>query len=1290
MNSKSDLTLKHLDQVMQRDRFRLRRTLERMRRGELNAAEQQKLVQDFQKSTQRLEQRRSLVPEIHLDPELPIFDRAAEIAETIRDNPVTVIAGATGSGKSTQLPLIALQAGFGVRGVIGHTQPRRIAARGVAARVAEQLRCPLGNQVGFKIRFNDRTDERTLVKLMTDGILLAETQTDRFLDQYDLIIVDEAHERSLNIDFLLGILHRTLRRRPDLRLVITSATIDTQRFAEHFQDLFGNPVPVIEVEGRTWPVEIEYRPLEDWTDDGDVTQGVVDSVQHALSQVDGDLLVFLPTEHDIRTASRKLKGIVGHAVDVLPLYARLSTEQQNLIFRPGKRRRVVLATNVAESSVTVPRIRAVIDTGTARISRYAPRSKVQRLPIEPVSQASADQRAGRCGRIGPGLCIRLYSEEDYQSRPRYTTPEIRRTNLASVILQSMHLKLGALDQFPFIDPPGSEAIRDGYRTLTEIQAIDRHRRLTPLGKKMARLPVDPRIARMVFAADQEGCLGEILIIAAALEVQDPRIRPAEQRAAADAAHEAFQHPTSDFLSYLKLWDFVHELREKLSRSQFQKACRQNFLSTVHLRNWTEVYRQLQSMVRDLGLKPGPRRDDHDAIHRSLLTGLLSGIAQRTDRNEYTAAGGVKFFLWPGSGLFESRPEWIVVSELVETGRRYGRVAAAIDPRWLERLASHLVRRRYVDPHWSRKRRTVMGYENVTLFGLPIVARRRVKFGPHDPETARELFVQHALVDGDWDGGFDFYQANRDLLSQLEQRAAQTRDSRWIPDPYRLAECYRQRLPDDVFDAASLKRALRQNEGLDDTLRLEASDVCSMPEDQRSETDFPPAAKAGSMVIPIDYRFQPGADDDGATIRIPRVALGQLDDVQLGWLIPGWYEPRIIAMIRSLPKAIRRQLVPAPETAAAVARSLAVGEGRFEEAVARELSKIAGQPIEPGWLDDSKAGPEFRVNIEVIDDDGEVVARGRSMVEVRSELPGEPGSEPVVIVDTDWHRDGLVEWDWDELPESVRVQRGNTQMDLYPAIMDQGEAVGLRLFDSADMARTATGEGLTRLLAIRHRRLLRSQVNWLPDFETAAIALAPWVDSKTLKSELMALIARVGIVEGRPWPNNRESWEAWQEDASERIGMATQDIARWLSKLGRSVQNARLAWESIADRFEASRRDIENQVQVLLAEGFLIKTPWTWLREYPRYFEAIAMRVERLPTTDPQKELAWIEELAGYWSQYSEMLGKHRTHQLVDPELDQFRWMIEEYRVSLFAQRLGTRVSVSPQRLERQWQKVRRV
>lgn len=1284
---------------MLRDQFRFRRDLKRLQDSRKEtpvgddtndplAALCQRITESVDRRKNRLENR----PKVAVDQGLPIFERQAEIIDAIQNNQVVVISGETGSGKSTQLPLMALEAGFGIGGLIGHTQPRRIAARGVANRIAEQIGSRLGLDVGFKIRFDDKTTPDSFIKLMTDGILLAETQTDRFLDQYELIIVDEAHERSLNIDFLLGYLQRVLEKRKDFRLIITSATIDTQRFAEHFSTA-GQQVPIIDVEGRTFPVDIRYEPPEVLADGTarDLEEHLVDVCGQLAGVDDGDMLIFLPTEADIRSATDKLNAarLPGRKTEVLPLYARLSTDQQNLIFQPGKARRIVLATNVAESSITVPRIRFVVDTGTARISHYAARSKVQRLPIQAISQASANQRSGRCGRVGPGVCVRLYDQEDFESRPRFTTPEIRRTNLASVILQTLALRLGPIDEFPFIDPPRLEAIRDGFKTLHEIGAVDDRRRLTPLGKKLSRMPVDPRIGRMVFAGDQENCLAEVLVIAAALEIQDPRVRPPEKRKVADAAHEKFLHETSDFMSLLKIWDFYHDQKKKLSASKLRRCCVQNFLSFPLMRQWIDIHRQLCSMARGQRLKTHDRKDDYDAIHRSLLTGLLSGVALKSEKHEYTGAGNVRFNLWPGSGIFESKPQWIMVAEIVETSRRYGRTCAKIDVQWVERLAEHLIKHRYEDPHWSKKQQSVMASEHVTLFGIPIVSGRKVGYGKIDPEVSRNLFIDQGLVENQFEGKFDFLTHNRWLLDQVKSEADKTRDRELIVDHYTLEAFYQNHLPQDIFNAATLKNVLRTNPELDETLRMTRADLLPGSNVENTEGKFPDKVKIGSMQIPVKYRFAPGANDDGATIQVPVEGVGQLDDIQTGWMIPGMMEPRVIALIRSLPKSVRRNLVPAPDTAKIVAQQVEFGKGRFIEAVAQQLSRIGGLPIDETMFKTEKLDSHLHVNLEVVDADGTTVAQGRSIGEIRQQLGAEHVSTIVEVEDETWNQDGLRDWAWTEFPREIMISRGHTQLGAFPTIVDQGDSVGLRLSDSANASDVTTRQGLVRLLQIQNKKAIRSQVNWLPGLDQCMLTLGRMASAGDIKKHLADLIARVAFVEREKIPRSLEQFAKLQANSAERIGIASQEIARWLPKFASDVQQVELLLEDLPTRFGSTKGDIRQQIEGLKTEGFLAMTPWQWLQHYPRYFAAMSYRMSKMSSTPADKDQESRNLVSNFWQRYEQMRDFHKAQAIVDAELEQFRWMIEEYRVSLFAQQLGTAVKASSTRLDKQWAKVRK-
>jgi ATP-dependent helicase HrpA len=1292
-----------IQQAMLRDRHALRGQWKTIQQWQRQAKPIDQLVEKFNAALARslniADQRSNRRPNVRFDQDLPILAHREEIAATIRDHQVVVISGETGSGKSTQLPKIALDAGFGIHGLIGHTQPRRIAARSIANRVADELGVSLGTDVGFKIRFTDKTSPLTFIKLMTDGILLAETQNDRFLEQYELLVIDEAHERSLNIDFLLGYLNRILPNRPELRVIVTSATIDAERFSRHFAD-GDRSAPVLRVSGRTYPVEVRYRPLEvadEDVQDSEQINGILAAV-HELAAIDrGHILVFLPTERDIRETARRLRaekfaGDGSRKTEILPLYARLSTAEQNKVFQPASHRRIVLATNVAESSLTVPGIRYVVDTGTARISRYSPRSKVQRLPIEAVSRASADQRQGRCGRVADGICIRLFGQSDFENRSQFTTPEVQRTNLASVILQAKALKLGPVDEFPFLDPPRPETIRDGYKTLFEIGAVDERRELTEIGRVLSRLPLDPRIGRVVLAGDEENCLEEILIIAAALENQDPRERPYEKRQAADEAHTKFVDERSDFLSFLKLWDFYHQLKERLSRSQLRKACTQNFLSLNRMREWTEIHRQLLQLAATQGLKPRSRQDDTTSVHRALLTGFLSGVAYRSGDVEYTGAGGIKFFLWPGSGVFEKKPKWAVVSEVLETTRRYGRIVAEISPNWVLPLAEHLVKRAYSDPHFHQKSGSVMAYERVTLYGLPIVAHQRVPYGHIDPTVAREIFIREGLAKQDLSITDKFYVHNERLLGQLAKQAAKTRRAEYLTDTYTIAAFYEARIPRDVVGLDSLRKWLRisQRHGAR-PLHMEIEDLAQLDQSPVTVEQFPDELKVASMNLPLSYAFSPGESEDGVSITVPEDALGHLDPGQLGWLVPGLLEEKIVALIRSLPKSIRRALIPAPDTAHKVASEIEFGQGDFLSSVAHRLAEVADEPIAVSDFQLEKISPHLEVNVRVTDQDGKVKAEGRSVIELRQRLGVEASQEIDVAGDDTWKRDGITSWDFGQLDETVTLSRGGVDLPAHPTLIDAGEDVQLRLLTSRWASRHYTRGGLRRLYVLNQRKQLHSQVSWLPDMDQLTIYVSQIMSADDLRRQLTDLIADIAFLrDEKKIPRNHEEFSTRLANSAERIGVATQNVAGLLPKLLRGVQDVRLAVEqNNASRFQYSVEDVQMQLTELTGGSFLVETPWRWLREFPRYFQAICYRLERLTSGPLERDRTLTEEIRELRRRYLDRKLEDEQAGRFDPELEMYRWMIEEYRVSAFAQPIGTIFSVSPQRLDKQWDKVGR-
>lgn len=1333
--------------AMHADRHNLRRQL----RAIAGAAEAGKPVDDrlarwqvqLARSIERCEARRAARPVLAFDPDLPVSGKREEIARAIAENQVVIVCGETGSGKSTQLPKICLEMGRGIAGLIGHTQPRRIAARSVATRIAEEVGSPLGREVGYKVRFSEALGPSTYIKLMTDGILLAESQGDPFFDQYDTIILDEAHERSLNIDFLIGYIKRLLPKRPDLRLIITSATIDAGRFAEHFATPTG-PAPVIEVSGRTYPVDVLWRPLVP-DENGDVPE-LYEAVQAAVDEVTridrGDVLIFMPTERHIHEMTKTLRGSslgngVGAATEILPLYARLSIPVQQRVFQPGGKRRIVLATNVAESSITVPRIRFVIDPGTARISRYSPRSKTQRLPIEPVSQASADQRRGRCGRVGPGICVRLFSQTDYEGRDRFTMPEIQRTNLASVILQMKTLRLGELDDFPLLDPPKPEAIRDGYRTLEELGAIDEHGNLTDIGKELGRLPVDPRIGRMIVAARDEGCLDEVLIIAAALEVQDPRERPLERQEAADNCHRQFVDGQSDFLGYLKLWDFYHRLKSSASRNQLQKACRQNFLSYVRIREWLDVHRELLELVdgaefrskvagstanrskraerRNERGQPDDTHPKYDAIHRAILTGLLSSIATRTDGHDYNVAGGGKANLWPGSGIFKGKPKWIVAAELVETTRRYLRCNGRIDPRWLEPLAGHLMKRTYSELHWSSEWASAVALERVTLFGLVIVAGRQVRYGPIDAQASRQLFIEHGLVHGDLPVKPAPLLRNEELREQLELMQAKLRRNDLVVGDWERYAFYDRILPADVFDDAQLKRWLQADP--QNPARLTMTEADLMKETQAAGTEaFPDHFDVGETELPLEYRFEPGTRDDGMTLTVPLELLNQLDADRLEWLSRGLIKEKVLAMLRALPKPLRTRFVPAPDVAQQVLEGLEFGVGNLPSKVAASLSRIGGIEVNSDDFQADRIPPELRVNVRVVNEDGDVLGMGRDLDALRTKHGAQAVETFTNIDDPRFNRQNIVRWDFDELPEEIELNRGRVKMKVYPTLLDRQTSVSLRLVDTRQQADHEMRGGLRRLLLLCKWKEVKSQVDWLPgiDKATAAVKQIPNFD---LMGQLCELLAdRAWFVDAYTIPRDKRAFETILNAGVERIGLAVQDISEvigpwceaageaWkvLSSAGKptakpqAVRAAPLTWGKLAvpvspsgSKWQYAIDDVREQLQNLTSAGCLSDTPWFWLRHCARYFRAIAQRLEALTSGGVAKDQQRYDEFSPHFEVYRAWLARHGAACLGDPEFVQYRWMLEEYRVSLFAQKLGTSMPVSPKRLEQQWAKIGR-
>jgi ATP-dependent helicase HrpA len=1231
--------------------------------------------------------------------DLPIVEHREAIAQAVRDHPVVVICGETGSGKSTQLPKICLAAGRGDRGLIGHTQPRRIAARSIAARIAEELGTPVGGLVGHTVRFSDRTRPETLVKVMTDGILLAETQSDRALRRYDTIIIDEAHERSLNIDFLLGYLKQLLPRRPELRVIVTSATIDPQRLSAHFDD-----APIIEVSGRTHPVEVRYRPLRDADADDrdrDMTQAILDAVDELAAEASGDVLVFLSGEREIRETAEALRKHHPPDTEILPLYARLSAEEQHRVFETHARRRIVLATNVAETSLTVPGIRAVVDPGFARISRYSPRSKVERLPIEAVSQASADQRAGRCGRLGPGVCVRLYDEKDYRRREAFTPPEILRSNLASVILRMTALGLGDVARFPFVEPPTRAMIRDGHATLHELGAIDEERRLTPLGRRLARIPVDPRLGRMVLAAEEEGCLREVLVIAAALASQDPRERPLDRRDAADEAHRRLAHESSDFLTLLNLWEFYHEHKRHLSWSKLRAACREQFLSFVRMREWVDVHRQLHEMMTQSGHRPNRAPADEDAVHRALLTGLLSNIGTRDEKREFKGARGSVFHVFPASTLFKSPPRWVMAAEIVETTRRYARCVARIQPQWIERAGAHLLARSWSDPQWDPRGGRVIAFERVTIFGLPIVARRRVGYGRIDPAAARSIFIHQALVEGELADEPEFLVHNRALVEAIRDEEAKRRKRDLLVDPSVQYDFYDERLPADVCTARGLESWCRRT-GRDDPRRLfmTRADLLRPDAERVDVARQPVTLDAGGLQLPLSYVLDPGSEEDGVTVTVPVELLNQVPGERLGWLVPAFLEEKITALIRTLPKTLRRPLVPIPETARFCAyeleRSGAIGRGALKEALGRVLRERAGADVPDDAWDEGGVPEHLRMRVRVVDASGEEVDAGRDLEAIRARLADSARDAfsriaddlPATALPAALDRGGITTWDFGELPVRLDVQRGGMTVSAHPALVDEGRSVAIRLLDTPEAARAATRRGLRRLFALACELDVAAQLAHLPGLDELRVSYTPFGSADDATEAVLLLIAdRVFLADGDD-VRTADAFHRRLEAGAGAVWTAAGEVVDLLT----AIIDARHAVELALDAFDKpvfaeAVADVRAHLGALMPARVLAETPIDRLAHFPRYLKAISSRLARLRGGGLAKDRAKAQALADRWDAYADRRGRHDARGVHDPALEEYRWMLEEHRVSLFAQELGTAVPVSEKRLAEQWDRV---
>jgi ATP-dependent helicase HrpA len=1288
-----------LDACMGVDRYGFRRRLQGLRKrakaGQPYDQGLAKLLRDIQASAQRRSQRKQLLPVPSFPTELPITTRLEEIKALIGNHQVVVLCGETGSGKSTQLPKICLSLGRGVEGYIGHTQPRRIAARTLSFRIASELGVEPGSAVGYKVRFSDRTRPDTHVKLMTDGILLAEIQQDPYLNQYDTLIIDEAHERSLNIDFLLGYLKQLLPKRPDLKLIITSATIDPQRFSKHF-----DAAPVIEVSGRTYPVEVRYRPLEEEGSserDDPMQEAIVDAVDE-LSGIDrGDILAFLSGEREIRETAETLRKHKLQLTEILPLYARLSPAEQNQVFKPHGKRRIVLATNVAETSLTVPGIRYVIDTGYARISRYSHKSKVQRLPIERISQASADQRKGRCGRIAAGVCIRLYAEEDYAARRPFTEPEIQRTNLASVILQMKLLGFGDIERFPFVDPPDRRLIKDGYRVLEEIGAIGGDKRVTRLGQQLARLPVDPRIARMLLAAAYSHCLREVLVIAAALSVQDPRDRPLDKQQQADEAHAQFKHEASDFLGYLQLWDHMEQQRRHLSKHKFRKHCRDNFLSWTRMQEWHDIHTQLRMQLHDMGFKENEAEAGYEEIHRAVLSGLLSHIGFRSKEQDYLGARNSRFFVFPGSGLFKKQPKWVMAAELVETTKLYARTVAAIQPEWVEAAAGHLVNRSYSEPHWEKKRGQVAGYEKVSLFGLTLVPRRKINFGPIDPGLSREIFIRSALVDGEFHSRAPFWRHNQELIAAVRDLEAKSRRRDILVDEERIYAFYDKRIPEGIFNTPAFEQWLRQvSREQPKLLYLREADLMREQAEPVSAEQFPDQLSIGSMRLPLEYHFDPGQQADGVTLVVPRSVLNQVTEERLQWLVPGLLRERVIGLLRGLPKSLRRSLVPIPDTADACLEGLEVSDRPLVQVLGERLKQLTGVHVPEGAWDETELPDHLRMQVRVVDEQGKTLASSRRLAEVKRLAESQGQSRSHQLVKPGMERSGLKHWDFDSLPPSVRVEQGGIQLVGFPALMDEGESVALRLLDSQPAAERSHKGGVRRLIMLTLNKDIRYLRRNLPHLERMRLQYAKVPDApkglrveqrRGLEDELVFHIVDQSFLDG--WPEIRDSQtflDRLAENSGQLMLVTNRVCAQFGDIMNRYQQVRKRLSETTQINWLASIQDMQQQLDRLIYQGFLQQTPVDKLPELPRYLQALHLRLEKLAHA-ARRDQQRMREMAGAYAKWQEWDRRCRENDRIDERIEEMRWHFEELRVSLFAQELGTAYPISLKRIEKRWREL---
>lgn len=1279
---------KALGECLIKDRFRFSKRIDgasKIKNESARNAVFDEIALDIAQSMMVVEQRKQQMPKIEYPALLPVSQKRDDIAQAIAHHQVVIVAGETRSGKTTQLPKICAELGRGKYGLIGHTQPRRLAARSVANRIAEEMETELGGFVGYKVRFTDQISDQTQIKLMTDGILLAEIQNDRFLNQYDTIIIDEAHERSLNIDFILGYLKQLLPRRPDLKVIITSATIDPERFSKHFSN-----APIIEVSGRTYPVEVRYRPLagdDDSESDRDQLEGIFQAVDELCDEGLGDILIFMNGEREIRDTADALSKRNLRDTEIVPLYARLSAGEQNKIFQPHAGRRIVLATNVAETSLTVPGIKYVIDPGTARISRYSYRTKVQRLPIEPISQASANQRKGRCGRTEEGICIRLYSEEDFLSRPEFTDPEILRTNLASVILQMTALGLGDIEAFPFVEAPDKRNIQDGVRLLEELGAIndqikDPKKRLTESGKQLARLPIDPRLARMVLEASKLGCLKEVMIIASALSIQDPRERPSDKQQSADDKHRRFNHEDSDFLTLVNLWHYIGQQQKALTSNQFRRQCKLDYLNYLRVREWQDVYTQLHQSTREMGFKLNDEPGSYHAVHSAILVGLLSHIGMKDqEKNEYHGARNARFNIFPASGLFKKQPKWVMSAELVETSKLWARVVAKIEPDWIEPLAKHLSKRSYSEPHWSKKNAAVMAYEKVMLYGIPIVPKRLVNYGTIDPVLSREIFIRSALVEGDWETKHAFFKQNRALLAEVEELEHKSRRRDILVDDEELFQFYDQRVGTEVvsgrhFDAW-WKTASRKTP---DLLSFEKEMLFKGDASHITDLDYPNFWHQGNLKLKLSYQFEPGENSDGVTVHIPLPILNQVEPHGFDWQIPGLRHELVVSLIKSLPKTLRKNFVPAPNYADAFLARVTPFEMPLLDAMEKELRRMTGVTVlrEDWKLDQLPA--HLKITYRAVDHRNRKLNESCDLHELKESLKEKVQETLSQVADDDIEQRDLHTWSFGELPKVYQQKRGGFEVRAYPALVDKKDSVEIKLFETEQEQLSAMRAGQRRLILLNVPSPIKYLHANLPNKSKLGLYFNPYGKVLDLIDDCIACGVDKLIEErgGMVW--EPQAFEALKEHVRAELGDTVVEIAKQVETILTTAYNINKRLKGKVDFTMAfALSDVKAQIEGLIFSGFATECGWKRLPDILRYMRAIERRMEKLPI-DPNKDRLHMLKIESVANKYKELLNKIPKGMAIPDNVREIRWMLEELRVSYFAQQLGTPYPVSDKRI----------